>query len=167
MNCHRTPDPLEGALRACGLTVTDHTLSGRPGSLYIGPRFRIRTCEMIYRRPEPGLLLIVLYRRLTAKIGTLGNPFGDLVWFLQLCTRPEFELRRIMGYVSTRHYRHENGLSDQRLTRFYQRFFDAEWMQYDGNLWLYKDVESLRMRLTRIRHKTVRIPGQLPGDYFI
>jgi len=108
---------------------------------------------MIYRRPEPGLLLIVLYRRSDEKAGTLGNPFAELIWFLRICTRPVFELSQIMGYISTHGYRHEQGLSEQRLTRFYRHFFDAEWVDYDGSLWLGKSVEALRVRLAQIRHK--------------
>lgn len=158
MSDDRWPDPLQDALRAHGCVIADHYLFDRPGSLYIGPRFRIRDCELIYRRPEPGLLLIVLYRRLAEKTGTLGNPFTDLVWFLRLCTRPEFDLNHIMGYVSTYGYRHERGLSDQRLVQFYHRFFDAEWADYDGNRWLCKSVESLKIRLEQLRSKDAQWP---------
>ena len=158
---YRIHDPLRDALRAHGCCVTDHHLSDHPGSMYIGPRFRIRHCEMIYRRPEPDLLLIVLYRRQAEKTGTLGNPFADLVWFLQMCTQPEFELNRIMGYISTYHYRHENGLSNLRLTRFYQRFFDAHSVEYDGNLWLCQSVQSLRIRLAQIPHKAIKMQSSI------
>ena len=150
MTDYRIQDPLRDALRAHGCLVTDHHLSDHLGSIYIGPRFRIRQCEMIYRRPEPGLLLIVLYRRLAEKTGTLSNSFADLVWFLRICTQPEFELHQIMGYISTHGYRHEQGLTDQRLARFYHRFFNTEWIDYDGSLWLCKSVESLRIRLAQI-----------------
>lgn len=150
---YRIHDPLRDALRTGGCLVTEHFLSDRPGSLYIGPHFRIRRCEMIYRRPEPGLLLIVRYRRLAEKAETLGNPFTELIWFLRVCTRPEFELSKIMGYISTYGYRHEQGLNEQRLIQFYRRFFDAEWVDYDGSLWLGKNVEALRLRLAQIRHK--------------
>ncbi|HAS51177.1 MAG TPA: hypothetical protein DCS21_05340, partial [Gammaproteobacteria bacterium] len=72
-------------------------------------------------------------------------------------TQPEFELNRIMGYISTYHYRHENGLSNLRLTRFYQRFFDAHSVEYDGNLWLCQSVQSLRIRLAQIPHKAIKM----------
>ena len=153
MTDYRIQDPLRDALRAQGCLVTDHYLSDHPGSIYIGPRFRIRHCEMIYHRPEPGLLLIVLYRRLAEKTRTLGNPFAELVWFLKICTQPEFELSRVMGYISTYRYRSDRGLTDERLAQFYRRFFDAEWIDYDGSLWLCKSVESLRLRFAQIRHE--------------
>lgn len=155
MTDYRVQDSLQDALRTQGCLITDHHLSDRPGSMYVGPRFRIRQCEVIYRRPEPGLLLIVLYHRLAEKTGTLGNPFADLVWFLRICTQPEFELSQIMGYICTYGYQHEQGLTDQRLTQFYRRFFNAEWINYDGSLWLYKRVESLRTRLAQIRHRAL------------
>jgi len=41
-----------------------------------------------------------------------------------------------------------------RLTEFYQRFFDAQWTEYDGNPWLCQSVELLRIRLAKIQHKS-------------
>lgn len=151
---NRPPDPLQDALRACGLAVTDHTLSGHAGSLYIGPRFRIHHCEIIYRRPESGLLLVVLYRRLADRTRTLANPFADLLWFLRLCTRPEFDLCRILCCVSTDRYRDQNGLTDARMARFCRHVLGASWIQYDGHPWLYRDVEPLRAQLKRMERRT-------------
>jgi len=148
-------DSIRMALEAHGLETKDHYLFDNPNSPYVGPQFCIRTCEMIYSLAEPDLLLIVLYRRFE-KSGSIKNPFADLLWFLELATRVEFGLRRVMGYINTFNYGDEGGLSDQRLTAFYQRFFQAERIRYDGNLWLFKDVEPLRARLAQVRHKATR-----------
>ena len=151
-------EPIRSAVEASGLRTRDHTLFDHPGSQFLGPEFRIATCELAYRRPEPGLLLLILYRRLE-RTGTMASPFADLLWFLRLVTQPRFGLRRIMGYVDTSEYAHENGLSDARLTLFYQRFFAAQRIRYDGSSWLYRDVDDdLRALLQRVAHKATRLP---------
>lgn len=149
----RALDPLADALRAMDLPVAAHHLSDRPGSLYIGPRVRVQDAEIIYRRPEPGLLLIVLYRRLGERRATLANPFADLFWFLRLCVEPRFGLRRILCCISTNAYRDQGGLGDERMVRLCRHLLGADWIQYDAHPWLYQDVEPLRIRLERLRRR--------------
>ncbi|MEE4378695.1 MAG: hypothetical protein V2J55_14480 [Candidatus Competibacteraceae bacterium] len=157
MNDH-TIDPLRSALEARGLAITDHHLyDDDPTSPYVGPRFRIRNCEMIYSWGMHGDLLLILYRRLEKTV-SVRNPFADLIWFLGLATRPEFGVRRVLGYISIFDHHAENGLSRERLIRFYQQFFSAEWIQYDGDRWLYRDIEPLRARLAQVRHLATQLP---------
>ncbi|NJN47794.1 MAG: hypothetical protein HC808_16460 [Candidatus Competibacteraceae bacterium] len=54
---------------------------------------------MIYSWGKPGDLLLILYRRLEKTV-SVRNPFADLIWFLGLATRPEFGVRRVLGYIS-------------------------------------------------------------------
>ncbi|MCP3880304.1 MAG: hypothetical protein GY701_18220 [Sulfitobacter sp.] len=151
-------DPIREALIDRGLDVQDHHLSRRldGGGMYLGPQFRIRSCELVYRLTDADELLLVLYRRLESS-GSLRNPFADLIWFLQLATQPRFGLARVLGYVSNFSYRHENGLSEERLVRFYQRFFRADWVEYDGGDWLCQDATTLRARLAQVAHLAARL----------
>jgi type III secretion system regulator LcrR len=149
-------DPIRAALIEHGLRIEDHYLENQHGGgMYLGPHFRIRSCEMIYSLEEPGDLLIVLYRGLQQPV-SIKNPFADLIWFLQLATQPQYGVQRVLGYISTFSYRHENGLSEERLVRFYQRFFRADWIEYDHSEWLYRDCKSLRTRLARVQHLATR-----------
>lgn len=144
-------DRLADALRALGLTLTDRRLSDHPRSLTIGLQLRLRCSELVYRRPadRPDLLLVVLYRRLAARPPGLANPFADLLWFLRFCTEPRFGLARVLCKISTDRYRRqgEDGLDDARMIRFCERILGADWIQYDGRPWLYRDVAPLRERL--------------------
>ena len=151
-------DPIRAALIGQGLTVHDHYLSDQPDSagLYLGPQFQIRSCELIYRLTDAGDLLLVFYRRVE-HTPSLRNPFADLIWFLQLASQPRFGLKRVLGYISTFGHRHENGLSEERLVRFYQRFFQADWVTYDQHDWLCQDIQALRTRLGQIAHLATRL----------
>ena len=150
-------DPIRAALLEQGLTVNNHYLSGSAGNgdMYLGPHFRIRSCELIYRLTDANDLLLVLYRRLEQS-SSLRNPFADLIWFLQLATQAQYGLARVLGYISTFSHRHENGLSEARLVRFYQRFFRADWVVYDGHDWLCQDAQILRKRLAQVAHLATR-----------
>ncbi|MTW22481.1 hypothetical protein [Allochromatium palmeri] len=154
----RSVDPLADALRAMGHAVTAHRLSNRPDSLYIGPRVRMREAEIIYRRPEPGLLLIVLYRRLGERRVTLANPFAELFGFLSLCVEPRFGLRRVLCRISTSPYRDQGGLDDARMVRLCDHLLGAEWVEYDQHPWLAQEAAALRARLERLR------PARGTGD---
>ena len=151
-------DPIRAALVARGLSVQDHHLFDRtgPGGIYLGPHFRIRSCELIYRLTNADDLLLVLYRRLE-RTPSLRNPFAELIWFLQLATEPRFRLVRVLGHVSTFSHQHENGLSEERLVRFYQRFFRAGWVRYDGHDWLCRDARALRVRVAQVAHLATRL----------
>ena len=150
-------DPIRAALIEQGLAVDDHYLSeSEDGGIYLGPHFRIRNCELIYRLTDADDLLLVLYRRLQ-QTHSLRNPFADLIWFLQLATEPRFGLARVLGYISTLSYRHENGLTEERLVRFYQRFFQADWIKYDSHDWLCQEVPTLRKRLVQVSHLATRL----------
>lgn len=161
---HMRTDPLRLAVEAHGIETTDQYLFGHPGSEYIGPKFRIQNCEMVYRLAEADLLMIVLFRRL-ARSPSIRNPFAELLWFILLATEPRFGIRRIMGSIETFEYAHENGLSNERLTRFYERFFAAQTTRYDGSIWLYRDIDdSVRVMLARARHKAIRVnPPSVSG----
>lgn len=151
-------EPIRGALEACGLRTADSYLFDHPGSEFIGPQFRIRSCEMAYRLPEPGLMLLVLYRRLERR-RSIGNPFADLFWFLSLVSQPRFGLHRIMGYIDTLEFADEKGLSEHRLALFYERIFNTGRTKYDGDVWLYRDVDDeFRALLRRVRHKATALP---------
>ncbi len=151
-------DALRMAIEQHGVRTHDYCLDELPWRPFIGPCCRIRACELVYRRPEPRLLLIVLYRRIE-RSESLRNPFADLIWFLLQATRREFGVSRIMGFID-RDPAVPNGLSNQRLTRFYTRFFNAKHTRYDGADWLYRDVdEALLERLARIRHLATHRAG--------
>jgi hypothetical protein len=154
----RLDEPIRGALEAQGIPTEDSRLFDQPDSMYVGPRFRICTCEMVFSIPEPGLMLLNLFRRLAPPTGALNHPFADLLWFLLLVTEPRFGLHRIMGYVDTSEYAAEGGLNDHRLRLFYERFFQARQTRYDRSTWFYRDVDpSLRALLERSAHKATRI----------
>ena len=146
-------DPLASSLRSLGLVVAPHHLSDRPGSLYIGQRLCLRDSEIIYRQPESGLLLIILYRRLGKRRSTLANPFADLFWFLRFCVEPRFCLERILCYVSTHRYRGQNEMGDARMERLCRHVLGADWTIYDDNPWLCQEAGILRSRLERMRHR--------------
>jgi type III secretion system regulator LcrR len=151
-------DALRVAIEQHGVRTHDYCLDELPWRPFIGPRCAIRSCELVYRRPEPRLLLIVLYRRIE-RTESLRNPFADLIWFLLQATRREFGIRRIMGFID-RDPAMPDGLSNQRLTRFYTRFFNARHTRYDGADWLYRDVDdALLERLAGIRHLATHQPG--------
>ncbi|EXJ15650.1 hypothetical protein [Imhoffiella purpurea] len=154
-------DPLADVLRDMHLPVADHHLDDRPGSMYIGPRVRLRDAEIVYRRPEPGLLLIVLYRRLGERRASLANPFADLFWFLRLCVEPRFGLSRVLCHVSTGPYRDRGGLDDARMVRLCRHLLGAEWIDYDRHPWLCQDVGRLRARLERLRQRFDSVAGAL------
>lgn len=150
-------DPIRAALMDQGMIVRDHYLSDQlGGGLYLGPHFPIRRCELIYRLTDANDLLLVLYRRLERTI-SLRNPFADLIWFLQLATQPRFGLVRVLGHVSTLSHQHDQGLSEERLVRFYQRFFHADWVKYDSHDWLCQTVPTLRARLARLARRATPI----------
>lgn len=160
MTCivQNTQDLLLDLLHSRGYHTTNYTLSEHDRSFYIGPRVVIGNSEIIYRLPEPGLLLVVLYRRLSNKNKSLTNCFSDLLWFLQCCTEPEVRLERVMCFISTYRYRYENGLTDERMIQFCCRFLGAKWIEYDGAQWLYQDVELLRAKLGTSKKSIQKIP---------
>ncbi|CAK0770664.1 conserved hypothetical protein [Gammaproteobacteria bacterium] len=145
----RHPDPLADALQAMGIDLADHCLFDHP-EWVLGPRFRLKTCELAYRRPQPDTLLVLRYRRLDVHRG-LVNPFADLLWFLELATRSEFAIRHVMGYVSTWLFRQDGGPDDDRLAAFYLRYFRGHTRRYDGHLWLHQEASLLRERVLAIR----------------
>lgn len=155
------PDPLASTLSALGCALSEYRLTSAPNSLYIGLRVRIQQYELIYRRPdESGWLLIVLYQRLRSRDRTLINPFGELLWFLWLCTEPRFQLKRILCHISTTPYRDRGGLDDARMIRFCRHMLDADWVNYDGHSWLYRDVIPLRARLAELRPRVPQLRFQ-------
>lgn len=147
----RYPDPLADALRALGIDLIDYCLFDNP-EWVLGPRFRLKTCELAYRLAEPDTLLVLLYRRMGTHRG-LVNPFADLLWFLELATRPELAIHHVMGHVATWRFRQDGGPNDQRLTDFYLRYFQGRTRLYDGHLWLYQDAPSLGARIRTIINK--------------
>lgn len=155
-------DPIRAALIDRNITVRDHYLADLPGGgMYLGPHFPICHCELIYRLTDAQDLLLVLYRRLE-RTSSLRNPFADLIWFLQLATQPRFGLTRVLGHISTLSYRHDQGLSEERLVRFYQGFFHADWVKYDGHDWLCKGTSALRARLAQVAHRAT--PMAMPAS---
>ncbi len=137
------PDPICAYLRAFGYTLEARTLFNNPHSrIFVGYRFIIRCCEMIYRLKNPETVIIVLYRRIDGTKGTA--PFRDLIWFLDLIFHGGFGIQRAMGLVDTYRYRHDQGISSERLMRFYRDCMGGQLMEHDGSLWVYQDVAQYR-----------------------
>jgi len=140
------------ALSAQGFRIDEYRLASLPGSPCVGSLIRLASSELAFRVAEPDLLLLVYHRRHT-RSSSLRNPFADLIAFLLLATRPAFGIGRVMGQIRTEPHPDGGGLSDHRLTRFYERFFRAERTRYDFGEWLYSDIEPLRRRLAEVRHQ--------------
>ena len=154
----RCPDPICRRLLDLGLGVSDYTIPGLPGDNYVGPLLRMRTCELVYTISPESDLLLVLYRRFNRTL-SLRNPFADLIWFLQLACQEQYGIRRVLGLVNTEPTEDGAGLSDERLARFYARFFRTTPLRYDHNDWLQQDAGPLRERLGEVRRFASR---QLP-----
>jgi len=152
----KRPEPPQTALcRALagrGVRLEVYRLADVPGSPAVGHTARLRTCELAFRLEDSGQLLLIYFRRLE-RSRSLRNPFADLVGFLLLATRPEFGVGRVMGQIHTEPHPDGDGLSDGRLTRFYERFFRTRRTHYDHGEWLYSDIEPLRRRLAEVSHQ--------------
>ena len=153
------------ALSAHDFLIEQYRLASLPGCPCVGSLIRLGSSELAFRVAEPDLLLLVYYRRL-ARSRSLRNPFADLIAFLALAIQPVFGIGRVMGRISTEPHPDGGGLSDHRLTRFYERFFHAERTWYDYGEWLYSDIEPLRRRLAQVRHQAAprpAAPGRIQG----
>jgi len=145
-----------------GFTIKKEHLSESPNSLFLGLKFKVGQAEIVYRFISPEVVLIVSYRRLGQRKG-MRNAFAEFFWFIELLTKPEFGLKRVIGCVDALK---DSPLSSDRILYLYTHCLNGKLLTlkdrppWQTGTWVYLDLKDYKP-LRKLWKETLRKEGRL------